>query len=171
MQDTQSTEPDSASVVEDSGRYRTRSLVLGWISALLVVAVVGLAAWIVFADDSGQELTTEQEQSLETIEAYLAAWNAGDGAAADALMDPNGFFEDIGGRWYVADGSHARYLETVQSMGFTLELVDTYAMDNVVLVTYRSAEGGNPSIPNVYYMSPDGTQIRWMIEPYPPSIP
>ena len=171
MQETQATEPQTASVVEESGRYRTRSLVLGWISALLVVVVVGLAAWIVFADDSGQELTTEQEQSLETIDAYLAAWNTGDGAAADALMDPNGYLEDVGGRWYVADGSHARYLETVQSMGFTMELVDTYAMDNIVLVTYRSAEGGNPSVPNVYFMSPDGTQIHWVIDPYPPSNP
>ena len=171
MQDTQPTEPESVSVVEDSGRYRTRSRALGWISIVLLVVVIGLAAWIVFADDSGQELTTEQEQSLETIEAYLAAWNAGDAAAADALMDPNGFLEDIGGRWYVADGSHARYLETVQAMGFTMELIDTYAMDNVVLVTYRSAEGGNPSTPNVYYMSPDGTQIRWVIDPYPPSTP
>lgn len=167
MQDPHPTEPESASVVEDSGRYRTRSLVLGWVSALLVLAVFGLGAWIVFADDSGQELTTEQEQSLETIEAYLAAWNAGDGAAADALMDPNGFLEDVGGRWYVADGSHARYLETLQTMGFTLELVDTYAMGNIVLITYRSAEGANPENPNVYYMSPDGTQIRWVIEPYP----
>jgi hypothetical protein len=171
MQETQATEPQSHSVVEESGRYKTRSLVLGWISALLVVAVVGLGAWVVFADDSGQELTTEQEQSLETIEAYLAAWNAGDGAAADALMNPNGYLEDIGGRWYVADGSHARYLETVQSMGFTMELIGTYAMDNIVLVTYRSAEGGNPSVPNVYFMSPDGTQIHWVIDPYPPSNP
>ena len=171
MQETQATEPQPTSVVLESGRHKTRSLVLGWVSALLVVAVVGLGAWIVFADDSGQELTTEQEQSLETIESYLAAWNAGDGAAADALMDPNGFLEDVGGRWYVADGSHARYLESLQSMGFTLELIDTYAMGNIVLVTYRSAEGANPENPNVYYMSPDGTQIRWVIEPYPLGTP
>ena len=171
MQETQATEPQSTSVVEEAGRYRTRSLILGWISALLLVAVVALAAWIVFADDSGQDLTTEQEQSLETIEAYLAAWNAGDGAAADALMDPNGYLEDPGGRFYVADGSHARWLESTQSMGFTMELVDTYAMDNIVLATYRMAEGGNPSTPNVYYMSPDGTQIHWVIDPYPPSNP
>ena len=171
MQETQATESQSTSVVLESGRHKTRSLVLGWVSALLVVAVVGLGAWIVFADDSGQDLTTEQEQSLETIEAYLAAWNAGDAAAADALMDPNGYLEDPGGRFYVADGSHARWLESTQSMGFTMEVVDTYAMDNVVLVTYRSAEGGNPSTPNVYYMSPDGTQIHWVIDPYPPSNP
>jgi hypothetical protein len=171
MQETQATEQQSTSVVQESGRYKTWSFVLGWISIALLIIVIGLGAWIVLADDSAQQLTTEQEQSLETIDAYLAAWNAGDGAAADALMNPNGYLEDIGGRWYVADGSHARYLETVQSMGFTMELVDTYAMGNIVLVTYRSAEGGNPSVPNVYYMSPDGTQIHWVIDPYPPSNP
>ena len=171
MQETQATELESTSVVEELSRYRTRSLVLGWISALLVVVVIGLGAWIVFADESGQELTTEQEQSLQTIEAYLTAWNAGDGAAADALMDPNGFMEDVGGRWYVADGSHARYLETLQTMGWTMKLVDTHAMGNIVLVTYSSAEGSNPQNPNVYYMSPDGTQIRWVIEPYPLGTP
>lgn len=69
--------------------------------------------------------------------------------------------------WYVADGAHARYLESLHSMGINISRSGAYAVGNVVLIAQQYAEGSTINSPNVYYMSPDGTQIQWVIEPYP----
>lgn len=123
-------------------------------------------------DNPSTDLTAEQEQMIQTIDRYLAAWNAGDGAAADEVMDPNGYLEDIGGRWYVADGEHARYLETLHATGFPIERSDHVAViGNVVLMTNTYAEGSTSPSPNIYYMYPDGTKIWWVHEPYPLNLP
>jgi len=121
---------------------------------------------------ASEDLTAEQAQMIETIGEYLAAWNAGDGAAADALMDPNGYLEDVGGRWYVDDGSHSRYLETLHATGFPINRSEDFVVvGNVVVLTHTYAEGSTFLSPNIYYMYPDGTKIWWVHEPYPLNLP
>jgi hypothetical protein len=52
-------------------------------------------------------------------------------------------------------------------MGINISRSGAYAVGNVVLIAQQYAEGSTINSPNVYYMSPDGTQIQWVIEPYP----
>jgi hypothetical protein len=129
------------------------------------------------AATSGEEasqdgLTPEQQQMLATIDLYIAAWNEGDAAAADALMDPNGYLEDVGGRWFAADGGYGRYLESLHALGFPIERSqDVDVVGSVVLTTNTYAEGSTAPSPNIYYMYPDGTKIWWVLEPYPLALP
>lgn len=149
-------------------RYRTRSQILAAVSVVLAVAVIGLGAWILFSGDDDQTQTAEQEAMFQTIDEYLAAWNEGDAAAADALLDPDGYLEDISGRYYVSDGRHAAYVESMHSTGFSLERTDeAYVIANTVLVAYTGVQN---SAPGLYYMSPDGTKILWVLDPFPPSF-
>ena len=173
MADTELVATDVGSTDDAAKQYRSRARNWMVVSAVLGLAVVGLVAWIIASgDDASTDLTAAQEQMIVTIDQYIAAWNAGDGAAADEVMDPNGYLEDVGGRWYVADGGHARYLETLHAMGFPIERSEEVAVvGNVVLMTNTYAEGSNTPSPNIYYMYPDGTKIWWVHEPYPLNVP
>jgi hypothetical protein len=151
---------------EGPERYRKLAMVFGWIAAILVIALLGLIAWIALDTDT-TEITAEQQQMIETIDAYIAAWNDGDGAAADALMDPNGYLEDAGGRWYVAENGHSNYLEFLHMTGFNITRGDPVFVNNVVVVPHMYAEDSPIKRPNIYYMYPDGTRIWWVLEPYP----
>lgn len=158
--------PERQSPTDDRQSYRRSAVVFGWLAAVLGIAVLGLVMWILVGDDT-PELSVEQQQMIETIDGYIAAWNHGDGAAADALMDPNGYLEDVGGRWYVAENGHSNYLESLHMMGFQITRSEPVFVGNVVVVTHQYAEGSTNESPNIYYMDPDGTRIRWVLEPYP----
>ncbi|MGI9585061.1 MAG: nuclear transport factor 2 family protein [Acidimicrobiia bacterium] len=168
MQETMSTHSTEAATASDVRRLRWWVRTLVGVSIVLALVVVGLAAWTAFGGESDKALSAEQEQMVETVDAYIAAWNAGDGDAAEALMDPKGYLEDVGGRWHVADGQHTAYLETLHATGFPIfRSDDVSVVGSVVLVSHTYAEGSSSESPNVYYLSPDGTQIRWVLEPYP----
>lgn len=168
MQETLSTGPlDSVDRGEVSpNRKRSRTLIAA--AAVLAVAAIGLGAWVLLSEDDGQTLTAEQETMFETIDGYIAAWNEGDAAAADALVDPDGYLEDISGRYYVSDGRHGAYVESMYSTGFSLQRTDeAYVIANMVLVGYAQFPDNAPGL---YYMSPDGTKILWVLDPFPPSF-
>mgnify|MGYP001814559782 CR=1 FL=1 len=168
MQEALSPEKVDSVDVSEVNRYRTRSRILAAVSVVLGVAVIGFGAWTLFSGDDDRMLTAEQEAMFETIDEYLAAWNEGDAAAADALLDPDGYLEDISGRYYVSDGRHAAYVESMHSTGFSLERTDeAYVIANTVLVAYTGVQN---SVPGLYYMSPDGTKILWVLDPFPPSF-
>jgi hypothetical protein len=150
----------------DAVRYRRRARVLGWIAVSLGIAVVGLVGWINLGSEA-VDTTTEQDQMMETIDAYIAAWNTGDGAAADALMDPNGYLEDVGGRWYVAENEHSNYIDFLHMTGFHITRGEPVFVNNVVVVPHEYAAGNPYTSPNIYYMYPDGSKIWWVLEPYP----
>lgn len=152
---------DEATNADRTAPTRT---ILGWLVALLGALVIGLTAWLVFADPPAQDLTAEQQTMLETIDAYVDAWNAGDSAAADALMEPDGFLEDVSGRWSVANGDHADYIEMLHSFGFTIRRGDAYIINDVVLVNLHYTESRAVDSANVFWMSSNGTRIEQVIE-------
>lgn len=114
-------------------------------------------------------LTPEQAQMVATVESYIAAWNSGEADAAAAVMYSDGYLEDVSGRWLIADGSHADYLRLFHSLGKQIYLEDPVIVENVLVALHRYSEGG-PVSPNIYYMTRDGTQIYWVIEPFPPDL-
>jgi len=134
--------------------------------AVVLAVSLALFAGVTPFGNGLRGLTAEQEQMVETIDTYLAAWNSGNAAAGEAVMTPDAFFEDASGRWMVADGSHADYLRLVHSLGMRFYRVgEPVAVDRIVIVPTGSSENAPSPAPDVYYMSPDGTEILWMIEP------
>ena len=157
---------DSEVQSEDSARYRRLAFAFGLMATALGIVLLGLVAWIVL-DTDPTDVTSEQQQMIETIDAYIAAWNAGDGQAADALMDAGGYLEDVGGKWYVAENGHSNYLEFLHMTGFNITRGDPVFVGNVVVVPHEYVEGSPYKSPNIYFMYPDGSKIWWVLEPYP----
>ncbi len=156
--------------VEASGRdvavLRRQNRRLKRIAAVLATLLVLFVA-VTLVGDGALILTGEQKRMVETIDTYLAGWNSGDAAAAEAVMAADAFFEDASGRWMVADGSHADYLTAVHSFGMRFYRVgEPVALGRVVIVPTASSQNSPSPATDVYYMSPDGTEILWMIEPW-----
>jgi len=133
--------------------------VLRWTIALLTVAVIGLAGFIVLSDDGSGAMTPEQDRMVETVDAYLAGWNAGDEAAVLEVMDPLGYY-DNGEHWMVDDGRLAGYVRTMHSMGLSVSRGETVVLGNVV-VAMQTTYGESDGYASIYKMSPDGTSILW----------
>jgi hypothetical protein len=167
MHDVHEARPREVAAASEVKKLRRRNRWLIAVVGVLVVVSLGLAAWAILGEDGTAPLTVEQETMLETIDAYIDAWNTGDAAAADALMHPDGYLEDISNRFHVADGTHADYLKFAHSMGMRIYRGDPVALENVVVVPQGYSEGSPTDSPNVYYMSADGTRIQWLFEPYP----
>ena len=90
-------------------RLRRRNRLLVGLSLLLMAALAAFAVWVIVGGDdepTTTELTVEQEQMLETIDAYHNAWNEGDGEAAAALMIPSGYHDNGSQRVLARDGEH-----------------------------------------------------------------
>lgn len=144
------------------------SAALPWTIGVLVVLVVGLAALVVVSGDEAAGTTPEQQQMLETIDAYLAGWNDGDETAVLAVMDPNGFYENAADRWSAADGGLAGYVNTMHSLGLTVTRGDAVFLGDTV-VTSQETYGQSDSYESIYRMSPDGTTIMWNLSGPQPS--
>jgi hypothetical protein len=158
--------PESA-VSRDLDGLRRRTRILGSLVVVLALAVIGLGSWILVSDPPVQDLTPVQETMLDTIDTYIEGWNAGDAEAVVSVMDPNGFLQDIGGRWEVADGALANYVNSLHMMGMRIWPGDAYVIGPVVLVDHHYAEQSTTPGPNIYFMSADGTRILWAMEPWP----
>lgn len=129
---------ESALVVDEQiHTLKNRNRTFIFLSAILAVAVLVMGAIMIFGDDGGQSLTPEQEQMLETIDQYGAALNAGDGAAAAALMAPSGWqqVEVDGKRCLVADGSLQAHFDGIDALGYSQRRSDAAFVGPYVMTT------------------------------------
>jgi hypothetical protein len=125
---------ESAPVVDEQIQNRNRTFV--FLSAILAVAVLAMGAIMIFGDDGGQSLRPEQEQMVETVDEYLAAWNAGDGAAATALMASSGYHDNGTAQIPVADGRLEAFIDNVNAIGFSVRRTgDAAFVGNFVMTT------------------------------------
>jgi hypothetical protein len=161
METIERTETPTAPLDDAMLMLNRRSRMLGWLAGILAVAVVAMGAWMIFGDDGGQSLTAEQEQMIETVDAYLDSWNTGDGAAAAALMSPSGY-HDNGSRYFVRDGQLAAFIEQVHGMNFSVSRTgDAAFVGNYVMTTEHIPATSTTDRPSIYKMSTDGTTILW----------
>ena len=148
----------------DTQALKARVRMLGWLSAILAIAVIALGAWLIFdGGESADDLTATQEQTLETLDAYLEAWNDADGAAAVALMTPNGYHDNLNAKYYAnpsgSQGSLERLVDSADSLGFSVSRSDvTFVGPWVVNTEHRPAGSANESL-SLFYMNADGTKI------------
>ena len=154
----------------DAEQLRKQNRLLRWLSIALAVIVVAAGAWIVFDDgdgDSAADLTAEQEQMLETIDAYIDAWNDHDGAAAAALMAGDASYHDNGVRYLVADGRFADFVTGLSTFSVASSAQDGEAafVGNYVLTTDFIPETSTIARPSFYKMTSDGTAIVWHYAP------
>jgi hypothetical protein len=156
---------ESAPVVDEpihTPKNRNRTFV--FLSAILAVAVLVMGAIMIFGDDGGQSLTPEQEQMLETIDQYGAALNAGDGAAATALMAPSGY-HDNGKRYPVADGRLEAFFDNIDDLGFSMRRSDAAFIGTYVITTDHIPADSEEVRPSIFRMNADGTMIMWHYAP------
>lgn len=165
MQTNDRVESTDATVGNDALKLRKGNRWLGWLAGVMAVALLALGAWMIFGDDGGQSLTAEQEQMLETIDGYLAAWNSGDGAAAAALMAEAGYHDNGGQRVRVAEGQLESFIERVHGMNFSVSRSDAAFVGNYVMTTEHIPADSEADRPSIYAMSPDGTRIMWHLAP------
>lgn len=151
---------------EELRTLRKRNRWLGWSAGILAVAVVAMGAWLIFGDDSGQSLTAEQEQMIETVDEALVAWNGYDGEAVAALYAPDNGFHDNGSRmYYVRDGELAQYVDGLEYLGFSVRSGDHFVIGNyVVSEGYIPADSENLQL-SIHAMSADGNKILWHLVP------
>ncbi len=157
-----STMTDHESPIIDTNGSESRNghvNAMRWTIALLSLAVVGLVGFIVLSDDGNEAMTPEQDQMIETVDTYLAGWNAGDEEAVLAVMDPLGYY-DNGEQWRVDDGRLAGYVRTLHSLGMNVARGETVVLGNVV-VAMQTTYGESGDYTSIYKMSPDGTTILW----------
>lgn len=167
MQTHEKIESAGVPVDIETTKLRKRSRWLGWLSGILALAVIALGTWLIF--DGGEEsasadLTPAQDQMLETIDAYLAAWNSGDGAAAVAVMTPSAY-HDNGTKYTVANGELGRFIETVSAANFSVSRSDAAFVANYVMTTEHIPADNATERPSIYMMSGDGTKIMWHLAP------
>jgi len=158
METMERVEPAEAPLDRQILTLRKRDRWLAWLAGILAVAVLAMGAWMIFGGDGGESLTAEQEQMLVTIDDYLAAWNAGDGAAAEALMRPSSY-HDNGGSRYEADGALETFIGQVHSMGFSVSRTDARIVGTYVFSTERIPADAAYDRPSLYHMSADGKTI------------
>lgn len=150
------------------GSLRKRNRWLSWFAAALGVAVIGLGALLIFdsgTEDAAADLTSTQEQMLKTIDAYLDAWNAGDGAAAAALVSDSGYHENGSSRYSVADGELVAFITMVHGMDFSVSRSDAAFVGNYVMTTEHIPADSEVGRPSIYWMASDGNRILWHMAP------
>lgn len=168
MRTIERTDSIDAPVGGEIAHLRKRNRWLSWLAAALGVAVIGLGAW--FIVDSGTEtaaadLTPTQVQMLETIDAYLDAWNAGDGAAAAALVSDSGYHDNGNSRYSVADGGLTAFITMVHGMDFSVSRTDAAFVGNYVMTTEHIPADSEVGRPSIYWMASDGNRILWHMSP------
>lgn len=165
MQTMEQVDQETLPIDDATHRLQRRYRFFVWLSGLLAIAVLAMGAWMMFGDDDGQSLTANQEQMLETIANYEAAWNAGDGAAVAALMAPGGYHDNGGEQIPVTDGRLEAYVRTVHGMGFSVRSTDSYVVGQYVLTRSFVPEDATFERPSIVKMTPDGTKIEWHLAP------
>ena len=168
MQTIERVETPPLVTTDDFQKLRKQNRLLMWLSIALSVIVVAAGAWIVFDDGgSAADLTAEQEQMLETIDAYINAWNDHDGAAAAALMAGDASYHDNGFRYLVAEGSFADFVTGLSTFSVASSAQDGEAafVGNYVLTTDFIPETSTIALPSFYKMTQDGTAIVWHYAP------
>lgn len=141
---------------------KKRNRWLGWLAGILAVAVVTMGAWMIFGDDDGRSLTAQQEQ---TLDGFLAAWNAGDGEAAAEFMMPSAYHDNGANRYFVAEGKFADFVEMTKALGFSIEPGDQRAAYGDFVVSWVKLAGDTDETFSVFRMTPDGTRIQWHLAP------
>lgn len=152
----------------DADKLRKQNRLLMWLAIALAAMVVAAGAWIVLdGGDSAVDLTAEQEQMLETIDAYLTAWNDHDGAAAAALMVGDDSYHDNGIRYPVAEGRLADFVTGLSTFSVASSAQDGEAafVGNYVLTTDFIPETSTIARPSLFRMTSDGTAIVWHYAP------
>lgn len=168
MQTLEQVETSPSVASGDTQQLRKQNRLLTWLSIALAVIVVAAGAWIVFDDGgSAADLTAEQEQMLETINAYGTAWNDHDGTAAATLMASDASYHDNGTRYLVADGRLAGFISSLSSFSVRSSAQDGEAafVGNYVLTTDFIPETSTTGRPSFFKMTPDGTAIVWHYAP------
>lgn len=137
-----------------------------WLVAVVAIALAALGTWAIV--DRGDDLTAEQEQMVETLDAYLEAWNDHDGEAAAALMATDSSYHDNGTtRIRVADGRFADFVTGLSGFSVRSEVSDGQAafVGDFVMTTDYIPEGSTTPRPSIYRMTSDGTKIIWHYAP------
>jgi len=157
-------------VIDEVAPLKKRNRLLTWLSIALAVALVAFGA-LAFIDsgETADDLTAEQEQMLETIDAYLVAWNNYDGAAAAALMASENSYHDNGTRYLVLDGRLERLINGLANTGVSIRNLSgdggaTFVGDYVLTTAFIPASSDVPR-PSFFKMTPDGTAIIWHYSP------
>jgi hypothetical protein len=155
---------------DEKTRNRQAATLNRWPTVAIVVlsaAVVAMGATLILdgSSEAEAELTPVQEEMLETIDAYMDAWNAGDGATAAALMAPSGYHDNGSLRSYVAQGDLERFIDGVSGVGFSVSRSDAAFVGGYVMTTDQRPAGSSTDQPSIYKMSPDGTVILWHLAP------
>lgn len=155
-------ERDSTLPPVDVMESRSRNRMFMWLVAVVAVALAALGTWAIM--DSGN-LTAEQEQMVETLDAYLEAWNDHDGEAAAALMATDSSYHDNGtARIRVADGQFADYVTALRGFSVRSEGEPAFVGDYVMTTDYIPESSTTPR-PSIYRMTSDGTKIIWHYAP------
>ena len=165
METMERVEPAEAPLDKQILTLKKRDRWLAWLAGILAVAVLAMGAWMIFGDDGGESLTAEQEQMIKTVDEALVAWNAGDGDALAALYMPSGYHDNGSQKITVAGGALANYVEMVHGMGFSVETVETYVIDNYVISGGHTPIGSEDLEFGVHAMSNDGKKILWHLAP------
>lgn len=157
---------ESAPVVDEQiHTLKNRNRTFVFLSAILALAVMAMGAIMIFGDDGGQSLTPEQEQMLETIDQYGEALNAGDGAAAAALVAPSGYHQTGEARYPVADGRLEAHFDNIDALGFSVRRTDAAFVGTYVMTTDHIPASSDDVRPSIFRMNTDGTTIMWHYAP------
>jgi hypothetical protein len=153
---------------DDFQKLRKQNRLLMWLLIALAAIVVAAGAWMMFDDGgSAADLTAEQEQMLETIDAYVTAWNDHDGAAAAALMASDSSYHDNGNKYLVAEGRLAGFISGLSTFSVSNSAQDGEGafVGSYVLTTDFIPETSTTARPSFFKMTPDGTAIIWHYAP------
>lgn len=96
-----------------------RSWMIVAVIAVLALVLGGVLGYVVRGGDTnadiviagGDQMTDRQEQMIEFLDAYEAAWQANDAAQVTASFVPTGTFGALDSELRVDDGSLADYVE------------------------------------------------------------
>jgi hypothetical protein len=159
----------AAPVINDEVEpLKRRNRLLTWLSVALAIALVAFGTWAIAGNDDGaNDLTAQQEQMLETIDAYMVAWNNHDGEAAAALMASNSSYHDNGTRYHVANERLAGFVDRLFGFSVRSSASDGEAafVGNYVLTTDYIGAQSDLARPSFFRMTSDGTRIMWHYAP------
>ena len=161
----QTTERTSSEIVDRIPKLQRRNRTLVWLSGMLAAFVLAAGAWIIFDGFSASDLTPVQEEMLDTIDAYLEAWNSGDGTAATELMSVSGYHDNGDSRYYAAEGRLAAFIDLVHDLNFTVSRTGAAFVGDYVMTTEHIPASSEVDRPSIYRMSNDGTLILWHLAP------
>ena len=151
--------------VREVASLKGRNRGLAWLAAVLALAVVGLGIWLaVEINSETADLTPLQSQQLETLDEYLDAWNAGDGAAAAAFMAPTAYHDNGDFVVRVLDGEFEQTVEAAKAAGFSVSrTTDVGFFGDYVVTETRIPSSSSFESVSVFKMNSDGTQILWHV--------